>query len=91
MKRLGEVALVLLLIIAAVLFVEHGPPRFWGDFTGMTEADVIERLGQPFRDSRQTPEGNPEEYTLGWHQGFQQGFFLKFKKGVVVSQERHTR
>ena len=91
MKTLGSVALVVLLIIAAVLFVHHGPPRFWGDFTGMTEAQVIERLGQPFRDSRQAPDGNPEEYTLGWSQGFEQGFFLRFKKGVVVAQERYSR
>ncbi len=91
MRRLCSIALVLLIMVGALSFVHYGPPRFWGDFTGMPEAAVREKLGPPFRDSRTQRNNAVEEYTLGWYQGFEVGMFLTFKDGVVVSQERVSR
>ena len=91
MKRLRDFATVVMILSGAVLFVHFGRPRYWGDFTGRTEAEVSEQLGEPFRDSRNGTVNDPEEYTLGWYQGFEVGLFLTFKDGVVVSQERITR
>ena len=91
MKRLRELAIVLVMIVGAVLFVHYGRPRYWGDFTGRSEAEVREQLGEPFRDSRDGTDNDPAKYTLGWYQGFEVGLFLTFKDGVVVSQELITR
>ena len=91
MKKLRDLAIVLMILVGAVLFVHFGPPRFWGNFSGRTEAEVRERLGEPFRDSRDDIDNETKEYTLGWYQGFEVGLFLKFKEGVVVSQERVSR
>jgi hypothetical protein len=91
MSKLINVAIVLLIMIAIVLFIHYGPPRFWGDFTGMSEAACREKLGQPFRDSRVDEDKQAQEFTIGWYQGCQVGLFLTFKDGVVVSQERVSR
>lgn len=57
----------------------------------MTDRDVRDQLGEPFRDSRDNNNKVGNEYTLGWYQGFEVGLFLEFKDGVVVSQERISR
>ncbi len=81
----------LTVLMGMTLFIHYGPPRFWRDFEGMSEAEVRERLGVPFRDSRGHEGNDADEYTLGWYQGFEVGLFLNFKQDVVVSQERITR
>lgn len=85
------IAAVVAVLFGIVLFNHYGPPRFWGDFTGMTEAAVRERLGEPFRDSRHNEDEEANEYRLGWQQVFSVCLFLEFKDGVVVSQERVSR
>jgi hypothetical protein len=82
---------VLAIIFGIVQLVHYGPPRFWSDFSGVTEAEARARLGEPFRDSRKDGDGNAKHFTLGWYQGFEQGFFLEFRDGVVVSKKRHSR
>jgi hypothetical protein len=89
LKRGIELTVVAIIMIGGTLFVHYGPPRFWGNFTGMSEGEVRQRLGQPFRDSRHN--NNEREYTLGWYQGFEVGLFLEFRDGVVISQERVNR
>jgi hypothetical protein len=84
--------LVVLVVMFGVIGLMHcGPPRSWHDFSGMTEAEVRARLGEPFRDNRKDGTGDAKHYTLGWHQGFETGLFLEFKDGVVVSQKRYSR
>ena len=90
MRRL-QVAAVLIVIVGIVEFVHFGPPRFWADFTGMSEATAREKLGEPLYDSRGNKEDEPVEYTLGWYQGFEVSLFLTFRDGVVVSQKRMSR
>lgn len=89
--KLHQVVAVIACTFAIVLFIHYGPPRFWGDFTGMTEGEVRGHLGEPFRDSRERQGDEETEYTLGWYQGFEQGLFLKFQDGMVVSQDRISR
>jgi hypothetical protein len=91
MKRLRDVAIVLAIIVGIVQFVHYGPPRFWGDFTGMTEAKVRQQLAEPFRDNRDNKDKDVQDFTLGWYQGFQVGLFLEFEDGVVISQKRISR
>lgn len=81
---------VVAVIAALVLYGHFGPPRFWGDFTGMTEAEARAHLGEPFRDNRVDDGGDVESFRLGWRY-FETGLFLKFEDGIVVSQERIGR
>ena len=84
--KLVQVAVVLL---GMMLFIEYGPPRFWGSFTGMSEAEVREKLGEPHRDGDKDGDKETSEYILKWHAGFGSGLFLTFNEnGTVVSQER---
>ena len=91
MKSLRDLAIISMMIVGAVLFVHYRRPRYWGNLTGRTEAEVHDQVGEPFRDSRNGANNDQAEYTLGWYQGFEVGLFLTFKDGVVVSQERITR
>jgi hypothetical protein len=90
-KQTIEAAVAAVMIVGLGIYVGVGPPRFWGDFTGMSEDEVRERLGEPFRDSRHMGNDGPDEFTLGWYQGLEQGFFLTFKGGNVVAQNRYSR
>lgn len=90
-KEAAELLAGVAVLAGVVLFIHYGPPRFWRDFEGMSEAEVRERLGEPFRDSRSRPGDDTDEFTLGWYQGFEVGLFLTFRDNVVVSQERITR
>lgn len=90
-RRPFEVIAVVAFIAGIVVCAGYGHPRFWGDFTGMTEAEARTRLGQPFRDTRRDGDGDPQRYRLGWQQGLETGLFLEFENGVVVSQERIGR
>jgi hypothetical protein len=91
MSKLRQIAVVLAITAGIVSFVHYGPPKFWHDFKGMSEATVREKLGQPFYDNRVEKAGEVAEYTLGWHQGFEIGLFLTFRDGIVVSQKRVSR
>jgi hypothetical protein len=76
------------------LFLAFGPPWFWGDFTGMTEAEARKRLGEPFWDTRgRGGDRDGQEFKLGWIYipFLEAGFFLDFKNGVVVSQGVYAR
>jgi hypothetical protein len=89
-KLKKAVAIVLWIAVFAIVF--YGPPHLWGDFTGMTEAEVCDWLGEPFRDSRtEAPNANHQEYTLGWPYSLDQGLFLTFRNGIVISQERYSK
>ena len=90
-KKLCEYAVVAALISGAGIFIGHGPPRFWRDFTGMNEAEVREQLGPPIRDSRDSEDNNARKYTLGWSQGPLTLFVLTFEDEVVVSQNRYVK
>ncbi len=91
MRRDRRLVISVLLLASVVAYVRLGPPRFWKDFTGMTEAQARERLGDPFQDSRIANDGGDGIFTLGWYQGFEIGMFLEFENGVVVSQRRVSR
>lgn len=89
--RLPAILVFLAIVFGIVGLLHYHPPRFWDDFSGMTEPEVRVRLGEPFRDSRKDGEGSAEHFTLGWPQGFEQGLFLEFEGGVVVSKKRYSR
>lgn len=101
MKRLKgrhlKGTLVVILLIVGVIVLYCGPPRFWGDFTGITEATAIKRLGTPMYDSRKVPPRYNGElsdefpqggsFTLGWAHGAVR-LSLYFEDGMVTSQRR---
>ncbi len=88
LHKLGEYLVVAVVLVGVVGFVHFGPPRYWGSFIGMTNAEVRQHLGQPDFDDN---DDNDNVETLGWHQGFQVGLFLDFQDGVVISQRRVSR
>ena len=91
LRQLRDLAITVACGAAMLFYCGHGSPRFWGDFTGMTEAEVRASLGEPFRDSRVDPGGDPHRYRLGWRVNRETGLFLEFEKGTVVSQKRVSR
>ena len=79
-KTFAELAVFVVVLAIVFVAVCYGPPRFWDDFTGMTEALLKEKLGEPFRDDRQRGMGNANDFTLGWYQGFGIGFFSEVRE-----------
>ena len=98
-KRLIYAVVAIFLMVGYILMC-YGPPRFWGDFTGVDEATVIRRLGTPIYDSRKDPptymgelsdeyeQGTP--FTLGRGYGAMR-LGLHFQDSLVNDQSRRVK
>ena len=81
-----------IVILAAILMTGintcYGPPKFWSNYEGWKESDVVARLGTPLFDSRVIGNDKPgQPYSLGWYHGFGMQLGMKFDaNGKVVSQ-----
>jgi hypothetical protein len=68
----------------------YGSPKFRTDFTGMNEADVCRKLGEPLGIREADPE-REQKRTLVWQVSFESRLYLYFEDGRVVSQIRYSR
>ena len=91
LKQLLNVAMSLAILFGVAQLLQYGPPRFWHDFTGRTEAEVVARLGRADRDDRRAGSGDGRHHTLAWHQGMGVFLILEFQDGAVKSQRRLSR
>jgi len=85
---------IVIAIIAMGINSCYGPPKFWSDYKGWKEADVVAHLGKPPYDSRVIgPKDKPgEPYTLFWYYGFGNQLVMMFDAdGKVIEQQSGSK
>jgi hypothetical protein len=92
-RPLVHLLVSVLLLCAAVRLGRsiYGPSRYWRDFSGMTENEVIKSLGPPAFDTRQDlePMFRPRNaVSLHWGHGWRFRTRVVLSNGVVVAVER---
>src|SRR4051794_12494438 len=91
-KRSGWRTTIWLAVVGSILLFGvkscYGPPRFWGDFVGRTEAEAVQSLGQPFYDSGIQGDDKPgQPFNLFWYYGLNRGLVLEFDAGGTVYRQ----